>query len=131
LGARLVSADRPERDIALALLARALKGGETIVCDNGYAGREFDQAVKALGGLIVRPARKNEPPNGVHLAPIRQRIESVFVTFEDILTLERHRARTTDNLRAVSQTRPLILAACIRLNHQPVRPSRALADYTA
>ena len=130
-GARLVSADRPERDIALPLLARALKGGETIVCDKGYAGHEFEQAVEELGGLIVRPTRKNEPQNGVHLAPIRQRIESVFVTFKDILTLEQHGARTTNNLRARIATRLLTLAACIRLNHQLGRPSRALADYTA
>jgi len=34
---------------------------ETISCDKGYAGREFEQAVSELGGLIVRPARKNEP----------------------------------------------------------------------
>ena len=39
----------------------ALHGGETIVCDKGYAGREFEHAVSELGGLIVRPARKDEP----------------------------------------------------------------------
>jgi hypothetical protein len=77
--ASLVSADRPERDVALPLLARALIRGETIVCDKGYAGRGFEQAVSELGGLIVRPARKDEPQPGVHLAPIRQRIESVMV----------------------------------------------------
>jgi len=129
--ARLVSADWPERDVALPLLARALKGGETIVCDKGYAGREFEHAARELGGQIVRPARKNEPQTGVHLAPIRQRIESVFVTFKDILTLERHGARTTNNLRSRIATRLLALAACIRLNHQLGRPSRTLADYTA
>lgn len=129
--ATLVSADRAERDVALPLLARALHGGETIVCDKGYAGREFEQAVSELGGLIVRPARKDEPRTGVHLAPIRQRIESVFLTFKDLLSLEHHGARTTANLRARIATRLLALAACIRLNHQLGRPSRALADYTA
>ncbi|RDI75166.1 Transposase DDE domain [Gaiella occulta] len=83
--ATLVSADRPEREVALPLLARTLRGGETIICDKGYAGREFEQAVRELGGLIVRPARKDEPQPGVHLAPIRQRIESVFLTFKDLL----------------------------------------------
>lgn len=129
--ATLVSADRPEREVALPLLKRALHGGETIVCDKGYAGREFEQAVRELGGLIVRPARKNEPPTGVHLAPIRQRIESVFLTFKDLLSLEHHGARTPTNLRARIATRLLALAACIRLNHQLKRPSRAIADYTA
>ena len=129
--ASLVAADRSEREVALGLLARTLNGGETIVCDKGYAGREFEQAVSELGGLIVRPARKNEPDRGVHLAPIRQRIESVFLTFKDLLTLERHGARTTRNLRARIATRLLALAACITLNHQLHRPSRALTDYTA
>ena len=129
--ATLVAADRPEREVALALLARTLSGGETIVCDKGYAGREFEQAVSDLGGLIVRPARKNEPDRGIQLAPIRQRIESVFVTFKDLLTLERHGARTTRNLRARIATRLLALAACIQLNHQLGQPSRAIANYTA
>ena len=129
--ATLVAADRPEREVALGLLARTLSGGETIVCDKGYAGREFEQAVSDLGGLIVRPARKNEPHSRVHLAPIRQRIESVFLTFKDLLTLERHGARTTRNLRARIATRLLALAACIHLNHQLGQPSRAIANYTA
>ena len=129
--ATLTAADRPEREVALTLLARALTGGETIICDKGYAGREFEQAVNQLGGLIVRPARRNEPDTRVHLAPIRQRIESVFLTFKDLLSLERHGARTTRNLRARIATRLLALAACITLNHHLERPSRALTDYTA
>lgn len=129
--ATLVAADRPEREVALPLLARALHGGETIVCDKGYAGREFEDAVSELGGLIVRPARKDESGSRVHLAPIRQRIESVFVTCKDLLTLERHGARTTRNLRARIATRLLALAACIHLNHQLGQPSRAIANYTA
>jgi Transposase DDE domain len=129
--ASLVAADRPEREVALGLLARALRGGETIICDKGYAGAEFEHAVQQLGGLIVRPARKNEPDRGIQLAPIRQRIESVFLTCKDLLTLERHGARTTRNLRARIATRLLALSACISLNHQLGQPSRAIANYTA
>lgn len=129
--ATLAAADRPEREIGLALLARALAGGETIVCDKGYAGREFEQAVSELGGQIVRPNRKDEPDTHIHLAPIRQRIESVFLTCKDLLTLERHGARTAHNLRARIATRLLALAAAISLNHTLGRPSRAIADYTA
>jgi hypothetical protein len=129
--ATLVAADRPEREIALTLLARALKGGETIVCDKGYAGREFAEAVHQLGGTIARPDRRDEPRHGPHLAPIRQRIESIFLTCKDLLTLERHGARTPRNLSARIATRLLALAACISLNHQLGRPSRAIADYTA
>ena len=129
--ATLVAADRPEREVALPLLARALRGGETIVCDKGYAGREFEQAVRELGGVIVRPARKDEPNSPVRLASIRQRIESVFLSCKDLLGLERHGARTAQNLRARIATRLLALAACVHLNHQLGHPSRAIAHYTA
>src|SRR5436190_12056836 len=53
--AALVAADRPEREVALTLLPRALAGGETIVCDKGYAGRDFAEAVGALGAAVLRP----------------------------------------------------------------------------
>jgi len=129
--AALVAADRPEREVALTLLPRALAGGETIVCDKGYAGREFAAAVGEIGATIARPPRRNEPKQGPHLAPIRQRIESAFWTCKDLLTLERHGARTPRNLLARIATRLLALAACISLNHRLGRPSRALADYTA
>jgi hypothetical protein len=129
--AALVAADRPEREVALTLLPRALSGGETIVCDKGYAGREFADAVDALGASVLRPPRQNEPQVGPHLAPIRQRIESVFWTCKDLLTLERHGARTPRNLFARVAIRLLALAACIHLNHQLGRPSRAIANYTA
>jgi hypothetical protein len=129
--ATLVAADRPEREVALRLLPRALRGGETIVCDKGYAGREFAQAVAALGATVARPARKNEPQQGPRLATIRQRIESIFFTLKDLLGLERHGARTLHNLQARIELRLLALAACVSLNHRLGRPSRAIADYTA
>ena len=129
--ATLVAADRPEREVALPLLARCLHGGETIVCDKGYAGREFADAVAALGGTILRPRRRDEPGHRPRLAPIRQRIESVFFTCKDLLTLERHGARTLHNLAVRVSLRLLALAACISLNHKLGRPSRAIADYTA
>jgi hypothetical protein len=50
----LVAADRAEREVALTLLPRALASGEPIVCDKGYAGREFAQAVDALGEREIR-----------------------------------------------------------------------------
>ena len=92
-----------------ASLPPALRGGETVVCDKGYAGREFAATVAALGASVVRPARRDEPRSRLHLAPIRQRIESVFCTCKDLLSLERHGARTPRNLSA-SNRRP----ACSR-----------------
>ena len=79
---------------------------------------------------IIRPRRKDEPGRGPHLAPIRHRIESIFWTAKDILTLERHGARTLHNLRVRLATRFAALAAAIALNHQLGRPSRSLACYT-
>jgi hypothetical protein len=129
--ATLIGADRPEREVALTLIPRAICGGETIITDKGYAGRDFETAVKDLGAFIVRPARRDEPAHPIRLGQIRQRIESVFQTFKDLLTLERHGARTLDNLRARIATRLLALAACVSLNHQLGRPSRSLVAYTA
>jgi hypothetical protein len=128
----LASPKRDEREVGIELLQRANRvGGEIVIGDKGYAGRDFAAAVGELQATIVRPARKDEPANGLHLAPIRQRVESIFWTCKDILTLERHGARTLHNLRARIAQRFLALAACIALNHRLRRASRALVDYVA
>ncbi|MDQ3721378.1 MAG: IS982 family transposase [Actinomycetota bacterium] len=130
--ATLCGADRPEREVGLGLLERTLRGGEAVVCDKGYAGAEFALAVEGFDGArVLRPARADEPDNGLHLSSIRQRIESVFWTCKDLLTLERHGARTIENLRVRIAQRLLALAACISLNHQLGRPSRSLVAYVA
>jgi hypothetical protein len=130
-GAALVAADRPERETALKLLPQLLTGGEALVCDKGYAGAGFELAVEGMGAKVLRPARQDEPDNGLHLSSIRQRIESVFWTCKDLLTLERHGARTIENLHVRIGTRLLALAACIALNHMLGRPSRSLVAYVA
>jgi hypothetical protein len=106
-------------------------GGETLLGDKGYTGREFATKVDQLGVTIIRPRRKDEPGQGPHLAPIRQRIESIFWTCKDLLTLERHGARTLAGLRERVLARFCCLAAAITLNHQLGRPSRALVNYCA
>jgi hypothetical protein len=128
----VASPKRDEREVALELLARTRRrGGETVIGDKGYAGREFAKRVSELDATIIRPRRKDEPGRGPHLAPIRQRIESIFWTCKDILTLERHGARTLPGLRERILQRLLTLAAAISLNHQLGRPSRALVNYIA
>jgi len=122
--------DRPEREVALTLLPRALRGGETVIADKGYSDRAFAAAVAELGATLVCPAHADEPDAGPHLAPIRQRIESVVWTCKDLLGVERHGARTPRGLFVRIGVQLLRLAACISLNHQLGRPSRALADYT-
>lgn len=130
-GWALVAADRPEREVALKLLPPVLRGRDAVICDKGYAGREFAAAVGEMGAVVMRPSRKNEPDNGLHLSTIRQRIESIFWTCKDLLTLERHGARTITNLYARIASRLLTLTACINLNHQLGRPSRSLVAYVA
>jgi hypothetical protein len=122
---------RDEREVALELLERAVRGGEVLVCDKGYTGRDFALAVAERGVLVVRPRRADEPGEGPHLSQIRQHIESIFWTCKDLLTLERHGARTMAGLRERVLSRFLCLAACIGLNHRLGRPSRALVDYCA
>jgi hypothetical protein len=125
----LASPKRDEREVGLELLEGCRRrGGEILLSDKGYASEEFTAAVKGLDAAHVRPKRKDEPGEGPHLAPLRQRIESIFWTCKDILTLERHGARTLAGLTERILQRFLCLAACISLNYQLGRPTRALVD---
>jgi hypothetical protein len=128
----VASPKRDEREVALELIARTRRhGAVTVIGDKGYAGRDFATKAAALGATLLRPSRKDEPGRGPHLAPIRQRIESIFWSCKGTLTLERHGARTLPGLRERILQRLLTLAAAISLNHQLGRPSRALVDYCA
>jgi hypothetical protein len=128
----LAPADQPEREVALRLLPQALRGGEQIVCDKGYAGREFAAEVEArFAAEILRPNRKDEPEGSVCLSMIRQRIESVFWTLKDRLGLERHRARTLSGLRARIAAKLLALAAGVWVNSWLGLPSRSFAQFAA
>ncbi len=129
---QLTSPKTPERDVCLKLLARLDRDRPvTVIGDKGYAGREFEQTARQLQATIIRPKRRDEPGTGPHLAPIRQRIESIFHTCKDLLTLERHGARTLHGLRTRICSRFLALAAAISLNHQLGRPPRTLIAYIA
>jgi Transposase DDE domain len=128
----LTSPKADERAVCLDLVDRCRRSGPlTGIGDKGYASRDFAARMLARDALIVRPRRTNEPGSRPHLAPIRQRIESIFWTFKDLLTLERHGARSLHGLRARISQRLLALAAAIALNHQLGRPSRALVNYCA
>jgi hypothetical protein len=127
----LAPANVGEREMAAQLLASTLRGDEAVVGDKGYAGREFEAEVAEHGGALFRPRRRDEAGRGPHLAPIRQRIESIFQTCKDLLTLERHGARTIAGLRARIASRMLALAAGVYVNHWLGRPSRSLVAYVA
>ena len=125
----LASADEKERDVALRLLERGLHGGELVIADKGYAGKDFETTVtERFGARILRPRRQDEPGRGPHLAPIRQCIESIFWTLKDRLGLERHHARTLHGIRARIAAKLLALAAGVWLNCYIGRPTRAFAN---
>jgi DDE family transposase len=126
----LVPADTPEREAALVLLERQPLRGQLVLCDKGFAGRDFEQAARQLGALVVRPSRANEPERPQPpIRFIRQRIESIVETLKDELTLERHRARTANGLFSRVIARILALCAAIHLNWQTGRPARELIAY--
>jgi hypothetical protein len=156
----LTSPKIDEKLVCLQMVARCERApGQLLVLigDKNFRGRQFETELAALDATILRPRRQDEKTttptpssatpafrpasqitaqpntrsNEPHLAPIRQRIESIFWTFKDILTLERHGARTLNNLRVRLCARFAALTAAIMLNHQLGRPSRSLVDYTA
>jgi hypothetical protein len=130
----LTSPKIDEKTVCLQMLARCDRApGQilTLISDKNYRGRQFETDLAQLDAIILRPRRKDEPGKGPHLAPIRQRIESIYWTAKDILTLERHGARTLHGLRTRLACRFLALTAAIALNHRLGLPSRALAQYTA
>jgi hypothetical protein len=130
----LTSPKIDEKLVCLQLVARCERQpGQILVLigDKNFRGKDFEAELAKLDARIMRPRRQDERGRGPHLAPIRQRIESIFWTCKDILTLERHGARTLENLRVRLLARFAALAAAIALNHRLSRPSRSLAPYTA
>jgi hypothetical protein len=130
----LTSPKIDEKLVCLQLVARCERQpGQMLILigDKNFRGKDFEAELTMLDASIMRPRRKDEPGRGPHLAPIRQRIESIFQTCKDIFTLERHGARTLENLRVRLASRFAALAAGIALNYRLGRSSRSLACYTA
>jgi hypothetical protein len=130
----LTSPKIDEKLVCLQMVARCERQpGQALILigDKNFRGKDFETELATLEATIMRPRRKDEPGKGPHLAPIRQRIESIFWTCKDILTLERHGARTLRNLRVRLCARFAALAAAVMLNHHLGRPTRSLVCYTA
>jgi hypothetical protein len=130
----LTSPKIDEKLVCVSMVARCERQpGQALILigDKNFRGKTFEAELADLDATIMRPRRKDEKGKGPHLAPIRQRIESIFWTAKDILTLERHGARTLANLRVRLCARFAVLAAAVMLNHQLGRPSRSLVAYTA
>ena len=84
-----------DREVAQAMLENAPpRPGLLIVADKGYAGREFEDFVRELESVLVRPDRRDERRRYGKLGWIRQRIESINDTLKGQLGLEAHGGRT-------------------------------------
>jgi hypothetical protein len=126
----LVPANAGEREAVLELLRRQPPVGQLVIADKGFAGADFEDAVRELGGLLMRPSRADEPEREAPpLGRIRQRIESIVNSLKEQLRLEDHLAKTPAGLVCRVAARILALTAAIHLNWQLGRPPRALTAY--
>ena len=129
VGFELAAANVPERQAAAEILERVSVAGRVVLCDKGFAGRQFEQLVAGCGGRLVRPDRRDEQPRFGSLGGARQWIESVFQTLKDQLSLERHRARTLGGVVARVAQRLLALAAGLWHNESIGAPGRHFTAY--
>lgn len=116
------------RALTLADLRRDER--EVLACDKGHVGCEFADAAAELGVVVVRPARRDQLGSGL-TSRIRQRIESIFWTCEDLLTLERYGAGTWPACVSASSGASSASRSASVFNHRLGGPSRALFDYCA
>ena len=95
-----------------------------------YAGREFEDFVRQLAAVLLRPDRRDELRRLGQLGWIRQRVESVFWTLKGQLGLERHGGRTDQGVFARVAQRLLALTAAIWHNWLTGAPrKRSLVAY--
>lgn len=135
VGFALTGAKADERDVLQGMLESTpalVPSGQTIMADKGYYGHVFEHDLDEAGIVLLRPARKGEPPrDGARLLkPLRQRIESVFDTLKGQLGLEQHGGRTLAGVVIRVLQRLLALTAAIWHNHHTRQPVlRSLTAY--
>jgi hypothetical protein len=125
----LAPANAPEREVVAGLLEAAELQGCTVIGDKGLSGAEIEQLVAGLGGIFLRPDRKDEAPRHGDLGGVRQWIEAIFDQLTDQLSLERHGAHTMPGLRVRVAQRLLALGACVWHNWEIGCPGRSLIAY--
>jgi hypothetical protein len=109
----LAPANQPEREVVAGLLEEVELRGVTVIGDKGLSGIAIEEVVAGLGGLFLRPDRRDEAPRFGNLGGVRQWIEAIFDQLKDQLSLERHGAHTLPGLRARVAQRLLALGACV------------------
>jgi hypothetical protein len=125
----LAPANAPEREVAAEMLRRVELDGYTVIADKGFAGEDFEQLMRELGALFLRPDRKDEPRRFGGLGAIRQWIESIIDTIKGQLSLERHGAHTMAGLITRIAQRLLALAAGLWHNWNIGDPGRHITAY--
>jgi hypothetical protein len=137
VGFALSGAKADERQVLLGILdtdpaLTADRGGQTVIADKNYYGREFETTLAEAGLNLLRPARKGEPPRpGTRFfRPLRQVIESINDTFKGQLDLEQHGGHTPAGVWVRILQRVLALTAAIWHNDRIGAPvARCLTAY--
>jgi Transposase DDE domain len=135
-GFALTGAKADERHVLLDILAdpalTAGRGGQVIIADKHYYGRDFEATLAEGGIRLLRPARQGEPaqPGTRFFKPLRQIIESVNDTLKGQLDLERHGGHTPAGVLARVLQRILALTTAIWHNDRTGQPiMRSLVAY--
>lgn len=125
----LAPANVPEREVVAGLLEEVDLQGYAVIGDKGLSGAEIEELVASLGGVFLRPDRRDEAPRFGDLGGVRQWIEAIFDQLKDQLSLERHGAHTLGGLRARVAQGLLALGACVWHNWEIGQPGRSLIAY--
>jgi hypothetical protein len=125
----LAPANVPEREVVAGMLEGVELDGYTVIGDKGLSGAEIEELVASLGGVFLRPDRRDEAPRFGNLGGVRQWIEAIFDQLKDQLSLERHGAHTLPGLRARVAQRLLALGTCVWHNWEIGCPGRSLIAY--
>ncbi|WP_433523944.1 IS982 family transposase [Nocardia pseudovaccinii] len=109
-----------EREVLSAMLevdsaVAAEHEGILLICDKGFAGREFETLVGEYGITMLRPSRKDEKTRYGEplLKKVRQLIESVNDTLKGQLDLEDHGGRSYQGVAIRVAQRILAMATAI------------------
>jgi Transposase DDE domain len=109
----LAAANAPEREVVAGMLEGIDLEGYAPIGDKGLSGAELEELVAALGGVFLRPDRRDEQPRFGSLGAVRQWIEAIIDQLKDQLSLERHGAHTPAGLCARVAQRLLALGAVV------------------
>jgi hypothetical protein len=126
-----------EREVLAAMLevdagVAAEHDGVLLICDKGFAGRDFETLLGEYGITMLRPSRKDEKARYGEpmLKKVRQLIESVNDTLKGQLDLEDHGGRSFEGVAVRVAQRVLAMAAAIWHNNATNAPiTRSLIAY--